>query len=102
MTSRFVRIARVESVIDLRSLPAMSGALSSAHRLKWAVYSAFVIRPLPTWSTSGSFHEFGPERFSRPTCLSRIESIDVHESWRSRVVRHSWPPTKRPHSHGLF
>ena len=80
----------------------MSGALSSAHRLKCATYSVFVILPLPTSSMSGSFHAFGPEYFSRPTCLSRIESIDFQVSRMSPVVRQSSPPTRRPHSQGLF
>src|SRR3990170_1715733 len=93
MTSLFIRISFVESLIARRSLPAMSGALSSAQRLKCAMYSGFVIRPLPTSSMSGSFHAFGPEYCSSPTCRSRRRITDGQRSLMSPVVRQSCPPT---------
>ena len=54
MTSVLVRMASVAALMLRRSLPAISGAFSIAHRLKWARDSVSD-RPLPTSSMSGSF-----------------------------------------------
>ena len=60
MTSVLVRMDRVAALMVRRSLPASSGALSSAQRLKWARDSVSD-RPLPTSSMSGSFQAPGSD-----------------------------------------
>jgi hypothetical protein len=55
ITSGAVRMARVASVMDRTSFPAMSGAARIAQSEKCARYSASVIPPFPTSSMSGSF-----------------------------------------------
>ncbi len=100
MTSQFVRISRVAEDMERRSLPAMSGALSSAQSEKCARYSVSLIPPLPTSSMSGSFQPFGPANFAMLSCRSRIFMTEDHLSSMSPVVRQRLPPTVRPQCQG--
>ena len=67
MISVLVRIVLVAALMltSNRLLPAISGALAIAHRLKWLWFSTSVTAPaplslLPTSSMSGSFQWLGP------------------------------------------
>src|SRR4051812_6078904 len=97
-----------------RSFPAINGAARIAHRLKCERYSTSFMPPLPTSSMSGSFQCPGVAYDCKPTCWSTIESMPVeqqdpsghfvfpsHLSVMSPVVRHKFPPTLFPHSHGF-
>src|ERR1700749_4041982 len=114
MTSLLVRISWISGRMSRRSLPAINGAASIAHRLKCERYSVSLILPLPTSSMSGSFQCPGPAYDPIPTCSSRIASTPFEQqppfghfslpplrSLMSSVVRHKFPPISFPHSHGF-
>src|SRR5438309_7927181 len=81
-------MSRVPGDMARTSFPAISGAAMMAQRLKWARYSSSVMPPFPTSSMSGSFH--APGRATLACCDERSssESMDVHLSRMSPVVRH--------------
>lgn len=62
ITSGFVRICKVSAVILVTSHPIKSGALLIAHREKCDRYSASVIPPLPTSSTTQTFNNAGTQK----------------------------------------
>src|SRR3954451_19819653 len=90
MTSVFVRIAFVAELIVRMSLPAISGAFSSAQRLKWACDSVSD-SPCPTSSMSGSFHAPGPDADAYPGCWSRMLITEFQLPWMSPVSRQELP-----------
>src|SRR6266536_5108309 len=101
ITSALPMTARVDADMERRSLPRISGALSSAQRLKWERYSVSVIPPLPTSSMSGSLKPLDRANGSSPACWSSSEVMLPHESEMSPVVRHRLAPVDGPNSHGF-
>src|SRR5437016_1561179 len=100
MTSLFIGICRVPSLMSRRSLPASSGAASMAHRLMWVRYSGALMPPLPISSMSGSCQCPGPAYCSWPACLSKpMVDMLFQLSSMSPLVRQRLPPTDAPNSH---
>src|SRR5580693_3461303 len=83
----------------LKSLPAKSGAASSAQRLICVLYSSRFIPPFPTSSMSGSFQCPEPAYLERPAWPNPIWVMLEYLSEISPVVRQVFPPTDAPHRH---
>src|SRR6266545_5309832 len=101
ITSALPMMDLVDADIDRRSLPRISGALSSAQRLKCDRYSVSVMPPLPTSSMSGSLKPLDRANGSSPACWSSSEVMLDHESEMSPVVRHRLAPVDGPNSQGF-
>src|ERR1700722_15032965 len=99
ITSLLVKIAAVSGFIWERSLPASSGAASSAHRLMWRRFSSSVSLPLPTSNMSGSFQCPGPAYLDRPAWEKPINVIRSQGGLVSQGGRHRFAPSDGPHSH---
>jgi hypothetical protein len=88
----------IAGAMSRKSLPAINGAASSAHRLKCVRYSSFDIRPLPTSSMSGSFQWPGPAKRASGPCENPIADMRSQLSLMSSDVRHRLPPASGAHS----
>src|SRR3954469_24410510 len=91
ITSGLVEGARVAGETVRRSVPAISGAAISDHRLNSLRYSASLWPPLPISSMSGSFHAPGPASEASCTFFLKFDSMLLYWSWMSPVVRHRLP-----------
>src|SRR2546426_1130403 len=109
ITSGFVRIVLVASVMLRTSLPAMRGADMRAHKPKCVRYSVSVMPPLPTSSMSGSLTVPGAVAAAWAALRSKMSIIpsfhggwpggDVQSSLMSGDIRH-WAAVTGPQAHG--